>query len=319
MPKKLLMKTVCLLMGFSFFILNFGCSMQKKAGEEHLVIGLTPAVDAIPYIIAQDEGLFKKHGLDVELKVFKSAKDRDAAFQSSNIDGVLCDMVAVCLYQNAGFDVRITSVTDGDFMLVAGGKSGIKDIPDIRGCQVAISENTVIEYVLDKILSKNNISSKDIKKVAVPTIPVRLEMLQNNKVQLALLPEPFSSMAVKEGAVVLDSAYRNNIYSNVIAFKQATINQKASAITNLNEAYNESVKYLKRTSITEYQDKVIKFIGYPEDMKGNIILPNYRKAVLPDESELRSTIEWMVRGHLLNKSIDTNNLKAQIKINIKTY
>lgn len=314
MLKKFIIKAVCTALILSAISFSFGCTGKKEGtGGVHLKIGLTPAVDAIPYILAQDKGIFKKYGLDIELKVFKSAKDRDAAFQSSSIDGVLCDMVAVCLYQNAGFDARITGVTDGDFMLVAGRQSGIKDIRDIRGCQVAISENTVIEYVLDKILSKNNITSNEVKKVAVPTIPVRMEMLQQNKVQLALLPEPFSSMAIKEGAVVLDSAYRNNIYSNVIAFKQTTIKQKSSAIANLNEAYNQSVKYLKETPVTLYQDRVIKFIGYPDDMKGNIVLPDYRKAGLPDESELLSTIEWATKEHLLNKSINENVLKAQIK------
>lgn len=314
MCRKQIIKLLYLIAAILVAIAIGGCDNSKShADEGHLKIGLTPAVDAIPYIIAQDRGILKKYGLDVDLEVFKSASERDAAFQSSDIDGVLCDMVAVCLYQNAGFKVKITGVTDGDFMLVASGQSGIKSIKDIRGCRVAISENTVIEYVLDKIMSKNNIRSDEVKKVAIPTIPVRMEMLSNNKVQLALLPEPFSTMAIKNGAVILDSAYKNNIYSNVIAFKETTINQKTSVIKNLNEAYDESVKYLKENLITKYQDEVINFIGYPADMKGNIILPDYRKAGLPDGSELTSTIEWANMKHLLKKKLIQNDLKEEIK------
>ncbi len=309
MRNKFLFIILCLAMVFSIIFTACGCSGEGSNGdEEHLKIGLTPAVDAIPYIIARDKGIFKKYGLDVDLVVFKSAGERDAAFQSSHIDGVLCDMVAVCLYQNAGFKVKITGVTDGDFILVASGQSGIKSIKEVKGYQVAISENTIIEYALDKILNKNGVGVNEIKKVAVPSIPVRLEMLQHNKVQLALLPEPFSSMAVKNGAVALDSAYKNNIYSNVIAFKETTINKKSSTINKMNEAYNESVKYLKETPIEKYQDEVIKFIGYPDNIKGNIVLPDYRKAGLPDENELKSAIEWAEKEHLLNKKITKNDL-----------
>ena len=309
MRNKFLFIILCVAMVFSIVFTACGCSGEGSNGDgEHLKIGLTPAVDAIPYIIARDKGIFKKYGLDVDLVVFKSAGERDAAFQSSHIDGVLCDMVAVCLYQNAGFKVKITGITDGDFILVASGQSGIKSIKEVKGHQVAISENTIIEYALDKILNKNGVGVNEIKKVAVPSIPVRLEMLQHNKVQLALLPEPFSSMAVKNGAVALDSAYKNNIYSNVIAFKETTINKKSSTINKMNEAYNESVKYLKENPIEKYEDEVIKFIGYPDNMKGNIVLPDYRKAGLPDENELKSAIEWSEKEHLLSKKITENDL-----------
>ncbi len=309
MRNKFLFIILCVAMVFSIVFTACGCSGEGSNGDgEHLKIGLTPAVDAIPYIIARDKGIFKKYGLDVDLVVFKSAGERDAAFQSSHIDGVLCDMVAVCLYQNAGFKVKITGITDGDFILVASGQSGIKSIKEVKGHQVAISENTIIEYALDKILNKNGVGVNEIKKVAVPSIPVRLEMLQHNKVQLALLPEPFSSMAVKNGAVILDSAYKNNIYSNVIAFKETTINKKSSTINKMNEAYNESVKYLKENPIEKYEDEVIKFIGYPDNMKGNIVLPDYRKAGLPDENELKSAIEWSEKEHLLSKKITENDL-----------
>ncbi len=314
MRNKLILKILCGALVFLSIITVCGCNNEKdQEGGEHLKIGLTPAVDAIPYIIARDKGIFKKYGLSIDMEVFKSAGERDAAFQSSDIDGVLCDMVAVCLYQNAGFNVKITGVTDGDFILLASKQSGIKNIKEVKGQRVAISENTIIEYTLDKILNKNGIGINEVEKVAVPSIPVRLEMLQHNKVQLALLPEPFSSMAIKQGAVVLDSAYKNSIYSNVIAFKETTIKEKASVIKKLNEAYNESVKYIKENSIEEYEDEVIKFIGYPQDMKGSIVLPDYRIAGLPGQSELKSTIDWAEMGHLLNKKLTENDLKEKIK------
>ncbi len=314
MRNNFLFKVLCALMALSIVFTVCGCNEEKSSGAgEHLKIGLTPAVDAIPYIIGRNRDIFKKHGLNVDLVVFKSASERDAAFQSSDIDGVLCDMVAVCLYQNAGFKVKITGVTDGDFLLLASAQAGIKSLNDIKDCKVAISENTVIEYTLDNILNKNGIDANRVKKVAVPSIPVRLEMLQHNKVQLALLPEPFSSMAVKNGAVILDSAYKNNIYSNVIAFKESTINKKSSAIKKMNDAYNESVKYIKEYPIEKYQDEVIKFIGYPEDMKGNIVLPDFRRSGLPEDNELKRTIEWASKEHLLNKKITERDLTERIK------
>lgn len=317
--KRTLSITIILLLTLSLF----GCASSKKDSvgasangkneKQTLNIGLMPSVDAVPFIIAKEKGFYEKNGVDVKLQVFKSANDRDAALQTGNLDGVSTDEVAVCLYQNAGIDLKITGVTDGDFMLVASKQSGIKSISDVKGKTVAISQKTVIEYSLDKMLENNFIKPEEIKKISIPAIPARLEMLKAGKVDLALLPEPFSSSAIKDGAVLLGKTSSQKLLPAVSAFTQKSINDKSEAIKAFYKAYNEAAEYVNNTPISQYESTVIKFVGYSEDMKGNIVLPKFRADVLPPDNDLENAIKWAEDKGIVKKTLTAKELTYKIK------
>lgn len=297
------------------------CSSKKETAKEDgkkelqtLNIGAIGSVDVMPIIMANEKGLFEKEGLKVKFEAFKSAKDRDAAFQAGDLDGIICDEIAVALYQNGNFDVKITGITDGDFTLIASPSSGIKSINDLKGKSVAISEKTCIEYTLDKILEKNSLSPKDIEKSMVPAVPTRLEMLRNNKVDAALLPEPFSNLAIKDGGIVLGSASKLGTYPSVTAFSQKAIDAKANEIKAFYKGYNASVDYINNNPISEYEDMVIKTVGYPQDMKGKIVLPKFRKNALPSEDEVKSVIDWCSNNGIIKKALTPKDLMNDVGV-----
>ncbi|MBK1809894.1 ABC transporter substrate-binding protein [Clostridium sp. YIM B02505] len=286
----------------------------SSASKQTLNFGAVSSVDVIPIVIANEKGYFKNEGVEVNFQGFKNSKDRDAALQAGTLDGVICDEIAISLYQNADFDVKITGITDGDFMLIANQKSGIKSISDLKGKSVAISEKTSIEYTLDKILEKNSLDPKDAKKSMVPAIPTRLEMLRNNNVDAALLPEPFASLALSDGGILLGSASSLATYPSVTAFTQKAIDGKGAEIRAFYKAYNQAVDYINSTKISEYEATIIKTVGYPEDMKGKIKLPKFRKNTLPKEAEVQSVIDWGTKNGLVKKTLIPKDLMNDIGI-----
>ncbi len=293
---------------------NQKAETDVKKPAQTLTFGAMASVEMIPIIMAEQNGYFEKQGVKVNLQYFKNAKDRDAALQSGKLDGIISDEVAVALYQNAGLDVKITGLTDGNFVLVAGPDSGIKGISDIKGRTVAISEKTVIEYTFDKVMEKNGLDPKEVQKSIIPAMPTRLEMLRTGKVDTALLPEPFATLAVKAGGVVLGSANEADMYTSITAFTQASIDNKSNEIKAFFKAYNEAVDYVNNTPIAEYEDLIIKTVGYPQDMKGQIVLPEFRKNVLPSEDDIQSVIEWTKKNNLFNKELSPKDLVSNIAI-----
>ena len=135
-------------------------SSNKQHQQDKLVIGTMPDIDSLPLVIAQEKGFFAEEGINVELQQFKSAMDRDAALQSGNLDGAVSDVLAVAFAKDGGFGVSVTSFTDGSYKLVASTDSGITTPQDLSGKDVAISRNTIIEYVTEHILVNKNISVK---------------------------------------------------------------------------------------------------------------------------------------------------------------
>lgn len=288
-------------------------SEDNKTEEKTVIrIGMMSSSDVIPYVLMNEKGFVDDYNIDLQLEVFTSAKDRDAAFQAGELDGVLTDFIGITMYQNAGFDVRITGITDGDYILVAGKNTGITDISQIKGKSIAISENTLIDYSLDNILESNNFSSSDVVKEVVPRIPDRLELLREGKIDLGLLPEPFVTLALNDGAVYLASANEIGLYPAVSAFSKAAIDEKEDAIRNLYAAYNKAVNYMNETALSEYEETVIKAVGYPEEMIGQIEIKEFRTSKLPNKEELEKAIVWASKKGLCSEALTYEDLTFDV-------
>lgn len=288
--------TVAILMMTLLFIIT-GCTakdtgVSSNTEKQVIRVGLMSSSDVIPFVLINENKLSDKYNFELDLQVFTSSKDRDAAFQAGELDGVLTDYIAVCMYQNAGFDVKITGITDGDYLLLAGKNSGITDISQIKGESIAISEKTLIEYTLDNILQNNGLEDTDVVKEVVPRIPDRLELMRNDQIDLGLLPEPFATLALADGAIKLGTANENGLYPAVSAFSKEALDDKNEAIKNLYKAYNEAVDYMNQTDISSYEKTVIEAVGYPEEMIGTIEVKPFRTSELPLEEDVLAAVRW---------------------------
>lgn len=273
-----------------------------------LTVGVLPDVDSIPLIIADNNCYFKDGNLNVRIESFKSAVERDAALQTGRIDGAVSDILAAAFAKEGGFDVRITSGTDGSYKLLVGKDSGITDISGLKGKSVAISKNTIIEYATDRMIGTAGLSGEDLDKQAIPQIPTRLEMLQNGKIDAATLPEPLASVAVKNGAILLNSSDKLGINPGVILFTAKAANDKSNEIKAFYKAYDKAVDYLASEDKSNYIDVLIEKAGFPPEVKDTIKLPSYKKASLPSEDDFNGVISWLCDNKLIKQSYSFNDL-----------
>ncbi|WP_314664612.1 MetQ/NlpA family ABC transporter substrate-binding protein [uncultured Selenomonas sp.] len=278
------------------FLLAAGCgtgTQPKDTKLSKLTIGLMPDTDSIPFIIAAERGYFAEEGVEVELVPFKSAMERDAALQSGNLDGAISDLLAVIFARSGGFALHATSYTDGNYNLVASGNTGISTATDLHGKEIAISRNTIIEYVTDEILAVNGLNEREVSKVVIPQIPVRLEMLQSGNLAAAVLPEPMASVAVSSGSRYVTGSGELGINPGVIVFADSAINEKADSIRAMYRAYNKSVEYLNHAPRAEYIDLVMEKSGFPAPARDALELKPYRPAGLPAEKDVEEAVHWV--------------------------
>jgi len=81
-----------------FFL--FGC--QEDIKENTLKVGILPNEEVLPLYVAEEEGFFEKHDVNIEIVNFQSAAERDAALQAGAVDGVEGDLLAVALIRQGG-------------------------------------------------------------------------------------------------------------------------------------------------------------------------------------------------------------------------
>lgn len=278
-----------------------GCTGKEEKNLQPLTIGVLPDVDSIPLIIAAEKGYFKKEGVEVKIEHFKSAVDRDTALQTENIDGAVSDILAAAFAKEGGFDVKITSKTNGSYKLLVGKDSGINDFAGLAGKDLALSKNTIIEYATDMMLQKAGMKPEDINKQVIPKIPARLEMLQAGQVAAATLPEPLASTAVLGGAKALDSTDQWNINPGVLLFTSKAVQSKPSEIQAFYKAYNLAVEYLQSEKLESYSAILISKAQFPESIKDTLVLPAYKKAEPPAEQDFLDVLQWLTEKKLIKK------------------
>ena len=286
-----------------------GCAKtetEEVKETKKLSFGAMSSIDIVPIVIAQEKGYFAEEGLELDFQTFTAAKDRDAALQAGELDGVIADEIGISIYQNSGIDMKITGQTNGAWTLVVGKDSGIESLKDLKGKKMAISENTMIDYLSDYIAEENGLNSSDIEKVAIPAMPARLEALRNKQVDAAILPAPFNDIAIADGGKGLATIDNADIMISAIGFLQDQIDNNEDAIKAFFAGYNKAVEYMKNTDIKEYEDIVISTVGYSEDAKGNIVLPELNTNYLPDVDKVQAVFDWSK-----NNGIISEDLKAE--------
>ncbi|WP_276840216.1 MetQ/NlpA family ABC transporter substrate-binding protein [Anaerovibrio lipolyticus] len=309
--KKYLLLAISLICVFAVMV--SGCGNKQSDKElQAITVGVMPDIDSVPIIIAQEKGYFAEEGLKVNIQQFKSAMDRDAALQSGNLDGAISDLLAVAFAKSGGFDVKVTAYTDGDYKLIAGKNENVTSPKDLAGKDVAVSKNTIIEYVTDQISVSQSMKEDSINKVVIPQIPTRLEMLQNGKLAAATLPEPMGSIAVANGCKFVTDSEQLGINPGVMMFTAKCVDNKKAELQAFYRAYNKAVKYLNEHPQDEYMDLIIEKSGFPAIAKTALKLPKYREAGLPQEKDVVDCMKWMNSKGLIKQEFSYKDLVVDL-------
>lgn len=303
-----IMVVLALTWGFLGCAKRGGAVKDTPQKAQPLKIGVLFIEDNLPLFLAEAEDRFKKEGLEVKLIPFPSAAERDAALQAGRIDGETADIIAACLLKKGGTDVRIASITlgvtprEGRFVLLGSSDADFKTARDLRNVKIAISENTIIEYVTDTLLTKEGLKKEEIQKLSVPKMPIRLQMLINNQVKAALLPDPLASLAQKQGARVIidDTKSAVNVSQSVLLFRKDSIDTKNREIKKLIKIYGQAGNDLTKFP-AKYQDLVFEKAKIPAPIKDSYKTPTFSAPRAPSREDVRNIVNWMVEKKLLEK------------------
>lgn len=134
--------------------------------QTKVAIGISGWTGFAPLTLAREAGLFKKHGLDVEIKKIPQ-KDRHLAIASGDIQCAATTVETWIVWNANG--VATTQIFQLDKSYGADGmvvKPGIAKISELKGKTVAASApGTAPYFTLAWMLKKNGLSVKDVKVV----------------------------------------------------------------------------------------------------------------------------------------------------------
>ncbi|MDR2401518.1 MAG: ABC transporter substrate-binding protein [Deferribacteraceae bacterium] len=286
-------------------------SCTKKVQDNTVIFGVMSSMDYLPLAAAIEQGYLDESGVKLNIKKFFSAGERDAAFQSGNIDGTVIDYTGAVLQKAGGIELKLVSACDAPFYIVAGKSTGISDIAGLKGKKVAVSQNTVIDYCTDKALARAGLLPSDIEKVEINRIPVRFEMLDNGKIDATALPEPFASKARGTGNKIITSNSELGFAITGIMFTDKALKEKRELIKKLYIAYNKGAQYIRTHSTEEIKTVLIDEMGFAESDLEGALIPLYNDARPPSDDDLISVAEWLIGRGLIDSGFDPKSLAAE--------
>ena len=312
--------TVMGMLGVLVLMLLLPTGCKKQTG---LKVGILYDEEALPSYVAQQEGLFQKNGVDVQLIPFRSAAERDSAIQSGGVDGAEGDLIAVGLLNNGGFPVKAVSVAlgakpeEGRFYILAAPKT-ITSVNDIQGKTIAISKNTIIDFLADQMLSAKGIDPDQVRKDYIPNMPMRLQMLLDHRVDTALLPDPLASTAIVKGAVVLvdKSKLPVNLSQSVLFFRDDALKTKSTAIKGFLQAYGQAEQEIDKNP-DGYRQLFYDKVDIPKEVQASIPVPSFSAEQLPSRENVQLVLDWMNKKNLLGKNLNYNDLVSDQFVSAK--
>ncbi len=278
-----------------------------------LRIGDLPLIDMLPVYVAEQEGLFPEN-LEVELVPFSSALERDTAYTSKQVDGVLNDFVsATALNREQDFTRNVRVILRSTpqlslFALLASKESDIEKIEDVKGKEIAISPNTIIEYVLDRMLGTVGLGHDDVEKLAVPSIPLRLEMLNQSNVTAAVLPEPLVSFSMLQGGsrLIMDDA-ETQFGASLLSFRSEVIANHEDTVRGFMNGFEAGVSRIN-SEPGNYQELMEARGRIPPPLAGTFSVPQFPAPAVVPQAEFEAVGEWAVERGLLQEAIPYEKL-----------
>jgi NitT/TauT family transport system substrate-binding protein len=145
-------------------------STSTAKGSTKVTIGFSAWPGWFPWQVAQEQGLFTKNNVQVELKYFDSYTDSLTALSTGNLSANSQTLNDTLSSVSGGAKQTIVLVNDnstGNDQIIA--RDGITSLADLKGKKVAVEQGTVDHYLLLLALKKAGLSPADIQLKALLT------------------------------------------------------------------------------------------------------------------------------------------------------
>ena len=302
----------------ALFVFIAACSPQTQSSEPvKLRIAVLPILDALPMYVAQANNYFEEQGVEVEFVPVSSAAERDQVMTAGQADGMINDLVSTVLYNQDTTQIQIVSFARTatpefpQFRILAARDSGISQVDDLKGVEIGISEGSVIEYTTDRLLEAEGFSPLDIVTIAVPSIPVRMSLLDSGELSAANLPDPLASLAIQGGAVaVVDDSSHPEFGNSEISFRKSVIDANPEAIRGFLAAVDKAVQEINADP-AKWDELLTEQSLVPASLIGSYKIPTFPSGTLPSEAQWADVVEWSLAKGLISEAVSyTDSVNA---------
>jgi len=229
----------------------FGAMLYRISGAEAKTyiayISDSPS-GSVVYWVAKDAGIFKKHGLDLELVFINGSVRGIQSLLAGDLGYTGAVGTAAINARLAGGDVAIIQSQMNTLPYFIIGNPNIKSPEELKGRSAAVHiPGTSADFALRLALMRVGIAYKDIKAVTVGGGPARMAAVTTGQLDFTVVTEPEKIQGEKLGLkVIVDMAKLNVPFQfNCVVSTRKRIRESPDEVRRVVWAMAEAIHFYK--------------------------------------------------------------------------
>lgn len=266
--------------------------------------------------VAEAQGFFKKHGLDVQVTQFRASPELNTAVVSGAIDVAITGLTSVLTARQRNLPVKaffVETAAPFYYLLASPEIESVKDAV-ARGAVAGVSGIGSLDYAITRYLVRRaGFDPEKLKYVQAGTPAQRTAALEAGRVQLALsaIPEKYAVLRrgkVREVARMSD--YSKNFALEVFWAKEEYLAANPDVVRRFLAAMDDTALWI-RTS-PDAPAALAKFIGLTNPEAAADVKEALREVYYPTVAEHRAKLDELLAGAepLAEDALERGLLKA---------
>jgi len=272
-----------------FLAMAAGAASPAQA-ETKLKMMYTPVSGFTAGYVAQDQGFFKKRGIDVEFIPTASSGNNPPALVSGSVQIAGPTLPTLLQANDSGLDLVVIASgavypLEAD-ILVARQGSGIKTPTDIKGKTVGVPGlGALLHFMLIRNLKVNGVDPKTVRFVEVG-FPQAADALKSGQIDAYPAQAPFTARILQSGAGYEVQNWLKDTPDGTLTVVYATTRQWAEAnqqtVKDLRDAMKEAVEFSK-SHRPEMYGAIAKYTKLPQAVVSSLSPPNLEVDTTPQQ------------------------------------
>ena len=251
--------------------------------------------------VAQQAGIYDKHGLKVELIEFRNGNEAIAAQRGGYVDVALAIPGSAMLAMERGFDLVLIAQNEtakaappdsGSMQVLA--DSAIKSVGDLAGKTIAVGNlNSQMHVAVMAVLQKSGVDPKSAQYLEIP-FSSHFDVLRTKQIDVVATLDPWTTQMLNSGKTrVIGWQYVDSVPEQPIGCWFATgpfVSKNRDAVVRFGEAIRDAIDHM-RADETRARKYVADYTGLNIDLIQNMPLNNWDYRINP--TRWQQTIDMM--------------------------
>jgi ABC-type nitrate/sulfonate/bicarbonate transport system substrate-binding protein len=210
------------------------------------------SLESMPIYIAQANGLFKKHNVDVDVITSRGGGEAMKAYISGDVQIVATGFPEVGLMRSHNVDVELffAQTSRPPFAMIGRKDENLKSVADLKGKTIAVTSPGSLTANLARYFVKEAglDPDKDVSLVSVGGGGEILGALKSSRADAAMVFEPFVTVGIQQGfaTMLVDVPEKLDAFSSSpLSISKAFIDKSPSNAQAVFDALADGLKFIQ--------------------------------------------------------------------------